>query len=41
MKPKEVRRRRKHSIRRWLKETLGQLQPKSKDAPTANLKLPA
>lgn len=41
VKPKDVRRKRKQSIRRWLKETLGQWQPKSKDAPTANLKLPA
>ncbi|MFT8363207.1 MAG: hypothetical protein ABF586_12635 [Sporolactobacillus sp.] len=41
MKPKNVRRKRKNSIRRWLKETLGQLQPKSQDTPSTNVKLPA
>ncbi|MBM7656689.1 hypothetical protein [Sporolactobacillus spathodeae] len=41
MKPKNVRRRRKNSIRKWLKETLGQLQPKSQDVPSSNVKLPA
>ncbi|WP_256359835.1 hypothetical protein ABNN70_08970 [Sporolactobacillus sp. Y61] len=41
MKQKNVRRRRKNSIRKWLKETLGQLRPKTQDTPSANLKLPA
>ncbi|WKB35052.1 hypothetical protein QS257_15100 [Terrilactibacillus sp. S3-3] len=41
MKPKDVKRRRKGAIRKWLKERLGQWQPKSQETPTTNLKLPA
>lgn len=41
MKPKDVKRKRKNALKKWIKERLGQWQPKSKETPASHTKLSA